>query len=305
MGTFLSLVFVFLPLVMIVFVSDLPNPDNLSLSNIPKTTKIYDRNGTLLYEIYANQNRTLVKLEDIPPVLQEATIAIEDKDFYNHPGFDVRGITRAAIANFRKEGLQGGSTITQQLIKSAFLTPEQTLTRKVKELVLAFWAERVYTKKQILEMYFNYVPYGGTAWGVQSASEIYFGKRVDDLDLAQATFLAGLPRAPSTYSPYSGVSGTWKIRQKEVLSAMVKQGYISQTKANQAYREKLIFQPPQVPIKAPHFVMYVKDLLVKKYGLSEVERGGLQVTTTLDLPTQEMAQQYVTSEVDANQAFRY
>ncbi len=301
LGSFLSFVFVFAPLLFYFFVTELPNPDNLSLNYIPQTTKLYDRNGNLLYEIYANQNRTVVKLQHIPKSLQHATIAIEDKDFYTHPGFDIRGIARAALVDLKQEGFQGGSTITQQLIKSAFLTPEPTIIRKVKEVVLAFWAERVYTKDQILEMYFNYVPYGGTAWGVQSASEVYFGKDVSDLTLAEAAFLAGLPRAPSIYSPYSGVKGTWKVRQKDVLDAMVRQGYISQEQAKIAYAEELTFQKPAIPLKAPHFVMYVKNLLVEKYGLSEVEHGGLQVITTLDLSVQEKTQEKVTQHVEANE----
>lgn len=301
LGGFLSFVFIFLPIIFFVFVADLPNPDSLSVDAISKTTKIYDRNGILLYEIYANQNRTPVKLADIPKNLQNATVAIEDKDFYTHPGFDIRGIVRSALVDFKGTGFQGGSTITQQLIKSAFLTPEPTIIRKVKEIALAFWAERVYSKQHILELYFNYVPYGGTAWGVQSASEIYFGKAVSQLDLAQSAFLAGLPQAPSIYSPYSGQEGTWKVRQKEVLDAMVQQGYITKNQETQAVQEKLVFQPPDVPLKAPHFVMYVKDLLIKKYGLSEVERGGLQVKTSLDLSTQDMAQKVVTDQVAENQ----
>lgn len=301
LGGFLSFVFIFLPIIFFVFVADLPNPDSLSVDAISKTTKIYDRNGTLLYEIYANQNRTPVTLANIPKNLQNATVAIEDKDFYTHPGFDIRGIVRSALVDFKGTGFQGGSTITQQLIKSAFLTPEPTVIRKIKEIALAFWAERVYSKQHILELYFNYVPYGGTAWGVQSASEIYFGKDVSQLDLAQSAFLAGLPQAPSVYSPYSGEQGTWKIRQKEVLDAMVQQHYISKQEEVQAVKEKLTFQPPDVPLQAPHFVMYVKDLLIQKYGLSEVEKGGLQVKTSLDLSTQNMAQKVVTDQVAQNQ----
>lgn len=300
LGIVISFLFLFLPLLFLIFASDLPNPSNLSLTYVPKTTKIFDRNGNLLYEIYANQNRTVVKLDEIPPMLKKATIAIEDKDFYNHPGFDLRGIIRALVSNISTDSLQGGSTITQQLIKSAFFSPEPTLKRKIKEVVLAFWAERKYTKDQILSMYFNYVPYGGTAWGIESASEIYFGKNVSDLSLAESAFLAGLPRAPSIYSPFSGEGKLWKKRQKEVLTAMVRDHFITQKQANDAFREELVFQSPNVPIKAPHFVMYVKDLLVQKYGISEVERGGLQIRTSLDLKTQAMVEEKVKENVDAN-----
>jgi penicillin-binding protein 1C len=299
-GSIFSCVFIFVPAVAFLFVSELPDPGNLSVSYIPKTTKIYDRNGSLLYEIYATQNRTVVKLQDVPKHLRDATIAIEDKDFYSHPGFDLRGIVRALITNIRKEGFQGGSTITQQLIKSAFLTPEPSIIRKIKEVALAFWAERIYTKDQILELYLNYVPYGGTAWGIQAASEIYFGKKAQELTLSESAFLAGLPRAPSVYSPYFGNGSLWKTRQKEVLDAMVRLGYIGKDDAEQASLEELSFRDPQIPIKAPHFVMYVRKILIDRFGLNEVERGGLQVTTSLDLKTHEKIQEIVAGEVDSN-----
>lgn len=297
-GVFLSSIFVFFPLLAIVFISDLPTPNNLSVNYIPKTTKIYDRNGVLLYEFFANQNRTVVKLDDIPRPLRQATIAIEDKDFYSHPGFDIRGISRALISNIQNNDLQGGSTITQQLIKSALLSSEPTLSRKVREVVLAFWSEQVYSKNEILEMYFNYVPYGGSAWGIEAASETYFGKPVAQLDLAQSAFLAGLPRAPSVYSPFSGDNNLWKRRQKEVLQAMVRDKYITQKQADTAYKQELTFKAPTVPIKAPHFVMYVRDQLVKKYGISEVERGGLKVTTSLDLSVQNNVEDAVAAQVE-------
>ena len=299
-GFIFSFVFLFLPLVSFIFVQDLPNPSNLSLNYIPKTTKIYDRNGNLLYEIFANQNRTVVQLQDVPKKLRDATIAIEDRDFYNHPGFDLRGIARALVSNLQGAELQGGSTITQQLIKSAFLTPEPTIIRKLREVALAFWAERIYNKDEILELYLNYVPYGGTAWGIQSAAEIYFGKTVRDLTLAESAFLAGLPRAPSIYSPYFGNGELWKKRQKEVLDAMTRERFITSEERDRAFKEELTFKKPQSPIKAPHFVMYVRKLLVDKYGLSEIERGGLSITTSIDLPLQEEIEKIVASEVEAN-----
>lgn len=297
-GAIVAFFFFFLPASFFIFISDLPKISSLSVSYIPKSTKILDRNGNLLFEIYANQNRTIVPLKKVPKKLQEATIAIEDKDFYRHGGFDLKGIARALYVDITKKDLQGGSTITQQLIKSALLTPEPTITRKVRELVLAFWAEQKYTKNEILELYFNYVPYGGTAWGVEAASNIYFGKDVSSLSLSESAYLAGLPQAPSQYSPFAGDGSQGKRRQKEVLRAMVEQGYITKVQAESAYSEKLVFQSPQVPIQAPHFVMFVKELLVRKYGLFEVERGGLKVTTTLDIDTQKMAEQIVSDEVD-------
>ena len=297
-GTFFSLVFIFLPLVFLVFVDNLPSPYELSNSEISQTTKIYDRNGVLLYQIYANENRTLVPLSNIPQNLINATIAIEDKDFYHNPGFDINAIIRAAIADFSGQPIQGGSTITQQLIKSTLLTPQVSIERKVKEVILAFWAERIYTKNQILDMYFNRVPYGGTSWGVEAASETYFGKDVKDLDLAQSAFLAGMPQAPTTYSPYGENPNLWKQRQKDVLQRMEQLGYITKDREQNALNETLTFLPPQVPIHAPHFVMYVKNLLIQKYGLAMVEKGGLNVITSLDLKTQDMAQNIVSTEVN-------
>ncbi len=296
-GLFFCIVFVVIPISAYEFLSSLPNPSELSQMEIPQTTKIYDRNGNLLYQIYANENRTLVPLNSIPKNLINATIAIEDKDFYQNPGFDINAIIRAAIADLSGKPIQGGSTITQQLIKSTLLTPEVSISRKIKEIILAFWAERIYSKNEILEMYFNQVPYGGTAWGIEAASETYFGENVKGLDLAQSAFLAGMPQAPTTYSPYGDNPTLWKQRQKEVLAKMLELRYISKDQENQALSEDLAFQPPQTPIFAPHFVMYIKDLLVQKFGLPMVEKGGLIVTTSLDLNLQNKVQDIVSEEV--------
>jgi len=300
-GSIFSFVFIFTPLVFYIFISDLPSLDKLSVAEIPQTTKLYDRNGNLLYEFYAGQNRTIVGLNTLPDYLKEATIAIEDQNFYSHPGFDIRGISRAIVANITNESLQGGSTITQQLIKSALLTPEPTIERKLKEAALAIWAEREYSKNEILELYFNYVPYGGTAWGIESAAQTYFRKSASEVSLAEAAFLAGLPRAPSIYSPFINSKDAWKKRQWEVLTAMVRDGYISETEAHDAYSQNLTFQSPQTSIKAPHFVMYVKDELIKKYGLYEVERGGLHIKTSIDLTVQGFVEEQVEQTVFENE----
>ncbi len=296
-GIVFSCLFIFIPLVTMLFLQELPHPKELSTRQIQQTSKIYDRNGTLLYEIYANQNRTIVPLSTIPKSLKNATLAIEDKNFYQHPGFDISAILRAINQNSKGQAVQGGSTITQQLIKSSMLTPEQSITRKLKEIVLAFWAERLYSKDEILGMYFNQIPYGGTAWGVEAASEVYFNKSVHQLNLAESAFLAGLTQAPSEYSPFTEDESRWKNRQKEVLSRMVALHYISQREADEASKQKLAFNEPTVALKAPHFVNYVKDFLIKKYGLALVERGGLIVTTSLDLKLQEKAQRIVADEI--------
>jgi len=298
LGCFFSLIFIFIPLTALVFLQELPSPQQLSFEQAPLTTKIFDRNGILLYQIYAQQNRTLVPLSAIPKYMQEATIAIEDKNFYKNSGVDPSAIIRAAIADISGKAIQGGSTITQQLIKSTLLTSEVSIKRKIKEIILAFWANKIYSKNQILEMYFNQVPYGGTAWGIEAASEVYFNSKVSNLDLAHCAFLAGLTSAPSSYSPFGESPSLWKKRQEEVLTAMEQLKYITLQQKADALKEELVFASPQTPIYAPHFVMYVKDLLVKKYGLAMVEKGGLNVITSLDLKTQNMAQQIVTSEVE-------
>ncbi len=283
---------------------DLPSPTKLGRYDIPLATKIYDRNGKLLFDVFAEQNRSPVPLSDIPLSLRQATIAIEDKNFYQHGGVNpVGGMLRALAATLSRGQLQGGSTITQQLVKSALLSPERTIIRKVKEIILAFWVERLYPKNKILELYLNEVPYGGTAWGVETASEKYFGKSVRDITLAEATLLAGLPQAPSLYSPFGAHPELAKERQREVLNRMVEDGYITKEQANTAEKEELRYKP-ETGIKAPHFVMYVKEILEQKYGGALVERGGLKVTTTLDLDLQEYAQATVSSEVTKLQRYQ-
>jgi 1A family penicillin-binding protein len=296
-GIVFSLLFILLPILFMLFLQDLPNPRQLSAKDAPQTTRILDRNGIVLGEIYGNFNRTIIPLSDVPLHLQQATLAIEDKNFYSHPGFDIPSIIRAFRKNLSGKAVQGGSTITQQLIKSSLLTPEQSISRKVKEVVLAFWAERIYTKKQILEMYFNQVPYGGMSWGIEAASEAYFNKPVKKISLAQSAFLAGLTSAPSIYSPYGMHPGLWKKRQKEVLDHMVALKYITKKQEDVALKEKLTFQHQQLASHAPHFVNYITDMLIQKYGITMVEKGGLQVKTTLDLSTQEMAEKIVADEV--------
>jgi 1A family penicillin-binding protein len=278
-------------------IKDIPTTAKLGGQDFPQSTKIYDRNGKLLYTIYANKNQTFTPVDEIPENLRNATIAIEDKDFYKHGGIDPRGITRAFYYTLFKGEVQGGSTITQQLVKNSVLTSERTLTRKARELVLAFVVEALYSKDRILEMYLNYIPYGGTAWGVEAASQVYFGKKVQDLTLAESAFLAGMPESPSIYSPFGSKPELGKRRQRTVLTAMTRDGYITEQEADEAYNQKLEFSRIADKIYAPHFVFYIKELLVEKYGQRTVEQGGLEVKTTLDLTMQEFAQMAVASEV--------
>lgn len=286
-----------IPLFLLTLFSLLPNPKNLQTNNLPQTTRIFDRNHKLLYAIYANQDRTIVSLSNIPTYIKEATIAIEDKNFYKNPGFDLTAIIRAFISDITNKSFQGGSTITQQLVKSTLLTPEQSIKRKLEEIFLSFWAEHVYSKDQILQLYLNEVPYGGTAWGVEAAANLYFGKDVKELDLAESAFLAGLPQAPTQYSPFGDSPNLWKKRQEDVLSHMQQLGYISRKQEETAVKEKLVFAKQQTSLHAPHFVMYIKSLLIQKYGLPLVEKGGLTVITSLDQTLQDMTQQTISNEV--------
>ncbi len=296
-GASLVTAFLFLPYVTYYWLQFLPNPRLLTSRDVEVTTKIFDRNDTLLYEIYNDKNRTPIPLSQIPDVVKKATIAIEDKDFYSHPGFSPVGILRATREFVFNRRIQGGSTITQQLIKSALLTPEVKLSRKIKEILLAFWAERLYSKNQILEMYLNQVPYGGTAWGIEAASQTYFGKPVGDVSLAEAAYLAGLPAAPSEYSPYGSHPQKAFERQAQVLFRMVEDRTISEADARKALTTPIHIKPTRVGIRAPHFVMYVKNLLENRYGSRLVERGGLRIKTSLDISLQEKVQDILATQV--------
>lgn len=278
-------------------IRDLPSPTDLSNKAQNVTTRILDRNGNLLYRIYEDENRTLVSLPMVSGYLKDATIAIEDQDFYKHFGFSIKGIFRAFLKNFKGESTQGGSTITQQLVKNRLLGNEKTYRRKIRELLLSLIAERIYSKDQILEMYLNTVAYGGSTYGIEEASWRYFNKSAKDLDLAESALLAGLPQAPSTYTPFGSNPELAYSRQAEVLRRMVEDGYISQIQADQAKKEKLIFNQDRIDMQAPHFVMYVRKLLAEKYGEDVLSKGGLEVRTTLDLSLQSKAQEIVTNEV--------
>lgn len=277
---------------------DLPQPYQLTQNKQIVTTRILSRDGEVLFRIYEDENRTLVKLSDIPQHLIDATIATEDKNFYYHRGFSIQGIIRAAVANSRGDSIQqGGSTITQQLIKNRLLSRERTIQRKLRELVIAVLVEFEFSKDKILEMYFNQVAYGGSVYGIEEAAQRYFGKNVTQLDLAESTMLAGLPAAPSIYSPFGTAPEFSKYRQREVLQRMVSDEYLTQEEADAAYNQSLVFQHDSIDIIAPHFVFYIKKLLAEQYGEAVVNQGGLEVTTTLDLKLQQAAQKIVTDEI--------
>lgn len=286
----------------LVFFKDLPNPRRLT-GNYPESTLISDQTGKTLYEFYSEKNRQTATLTDISPNLINATLAIEDHAFYRHWGFDLKGLIRASWKTIFKGKLQGGSTITQQLVKNALLTQERTIKRKLKEAVLTLATELLYSKDHILEMYFNQTPYGGTAWGAETAAQTYFGKQAKDLSLAEAALLAGLPAAPSAYSPFSHPDRA-KARQELVLARMVETKMISQDEAEKAKETKLIYQDPGISIQAPHFVFYIREYLVDKYGERTVDEGGLNVTTTLDLALQTKLELMLATEAASLSRFR-
>lgn len=284
----------------------LPAPGKLIAAQANQSSGIYDRNGELLYSVYLDQNRIYVNLKDIPKYLSQGTIAIEDKNFYQNKGFSITGYIRGLLIDpILRRRVSGGSTITQQLVKNVLLTSERTLPRKVKELMLAIQVDSKYSKEQILEMYLNDVPYGGTAIGVQAASQIYFNKDVKDLNLTESAFLAGLPQGPSLYSPFFG-NKYYLGRTKDVLSQMENQGYITKKQAEDAYKEieKKEFAQSNTGIKAPHFVFYVKQQLVKQFGEAAVESGGLRVKTTLDYKIEKEAEKIVKEEIDKVKSLR-
>lgn len=280
------------------FAKDLPRPDKVVRSE-GLSTVILDRNGENLYDIFEGQNRIPVLWNDVPQALKEATVAVEDKDFYRHQGLSTAGIFRALVRTIIFHDVQGGSTLTQQLVKNVLLTNERTLPRKMKEAVLAIQIERKYTKDEILQMYLNEAPYGGTAVGVESASGYYFNKKAKDLTQIESVILAGLPQAPSRYSPFTGEPNAYKDRSLHVLRRMREDGYISPIVETQLRKDldSVKFTGGEHALRAPHFVAYIKEQLVKKFGEKLVDSGGLKVTTTLDWKLQEKAQSIVSEEV--------
>lgn len=291
-------IFLLFAVVFPIFALNLPSPDKV-VRREGFSTKIYDRNGGLLYDIFTNQRRTPIKLEEAPDYLKQATVAIEDKNFYKHQGFDPTGILRAVWNIAVNRRLQGGSTLTQQLAKNVLLTSDRTLARKIREFILAVQIERRYSKDEILQMYLNEAPYGGTAWGVAAAADTYFGKSINELTLVESAVLAGLPQRPSAYSPYGSDPKAYINRTKHVLRRLREDGYITKEQEEEAGKqlESVKFIGKGGSLRAPHFVMYVRDLLEQRYGPELIEQGGLKVTTTLDWDLQEKAQKIVSEEI--------
>ena len=284
------------------FSKDLPNPANV-VRHDGFTSRIYDRNGALIYDVYKDAKREAVAWADVPEYLKKATIAVEDKDFYKHSGFDPLTPFRIVKNYFTMGQLTGGSTLTQQLVKNVLLTSDKTITRKIKEFILSVQLEAKYKKDEILLMYLNEAPYGGASWGVGFASEQYFGKKVKDLTFTEAVILAGLPQRPNVYSPFSKTPTAYIERSNHVLTRMVEDGYITAEQKNESSKEleNFKFYENKTQLLSPHFVFWVKDQLIDKYGEDVIEGAGLKITTTLDLNIQNEVQKIVAEEIDKSE----
>jgi len=284
---------------------NLPTVGEITTHELVESTKIFDRTGEkLIYEIHGEEKRTYLPPEGIPDVMRQATLAIEDSGFYEHAAFDFRGTLRALWVDIQKGyRAQGGSTITQQVAKNSFLTPEKSIIRKIKELILAFRLEKVYTKDEILNLYLNQIPYGQNAYGIEAASQTYFGKPAKEVSLAEAAMLATIPQAPSYYSPWGSHTIELEQRRQYVLSQMKSLGYIDdqQYQSAAATKPEVMEQPKTASFAlAPHFVMEVQEYLNNKYGEDFVSKAGLKVITTLDADLQELANTAVSKGGDRN-----
>lgn len=289
----------------IYFSKDLPSPGKVNSRFIAESSKIYDRTGTvLLYDIHGEEKRTIIPLEEIPESIKQATIALEDQDFYNHHGIHFQSIARAALSQVFNIGTpSGGSTITQQLVKNSILTSERSLTRKIKEAILAIQIELRFSKDEILGLYLNEIPYGSNAYGVEAAAQTFFAKNAKDLTYDEAAVLASLPQAPSRYSPYGNSRERLKGRQEHAINQMEKLSYITPEQA-QEYKDVDIFEKlatNRENINAPHMVIYVREYLEEKYGPEFLEKNGLTVITTIDWDKQQIAERIVKEKAFDNE----
>ena len=303
-GGFLFSVFIF-SFIFIYYAKDLPRPEDFTEKSFVLPTKIYDRTGeVLLYQIYDEEKRTVIPLNEVPEHLKQAVLVAEDENFYSHFGLDLKGIARAVLKNLKiGRPVYGGSTISQQLIRSSFLTPEKTPQRKIKEVILTLELERRYSKDKILEFYLNQVPFGSNAYGVEAASQTYFSTSTSRLSLAQSAVLASLIRAPSYLSPYGSHKDELLARKDYILERMEKEGYITKEEKEAAQEELLRFSEIRHPIKAPHFVLYVKDYLEQRYPDYFLKEKGLKVYTTLDWELQQAAERIVKEGTIQNKGF--
>ncbi|TMC66714.1 MAG: penicillin-binding protein, partial [Chloroflexota bacterium] len=281
-------------------VGELPAVTGRTSSGLPQDMLIYDRHGNLLADVGdQGDHRIVVPLSYISSNVINATIAVEDHSFFSNSGVDFGAVLRAALADYSHHGIkQGGSTISQQLVKQLFIgpNPDNSLQRKAKEAALALEMNRLYTKSQILEMYLNTIFYGSQTYGIEAAARSYFQTNAHDLNLAQASMLAGLPQAPTQYNPLVNLVAA-KKRQHDVLMAMVDNHFISQKEADAAYAAKLAIHPPVNHYEAPYFVDYVLKTLRQQYNIQPGDRRGYRVYTSLDLNLQHIAEQVVRDQI--------
>ncbi|MBI2041394.1 MAG: transglycosylase domain-containing protein [Candidatus Nealsonbacteria bacterium] len=301
-GFLLSLLFI--SALFLYFAKDLPRPEVFTEKPFVLPTEIYDREGrVLLYQIYDEEKRTVVPLSQVPESLKSAVITAEDSNFYHHFGLDINGILRSVLKNLSMRNLvYGGSTISQQLIRSSFLSTEKTARRKIKEIILTLELERRYSKDKILEFYLNQIPFGANAYGVEAAAQVYFSKPVSEISLSQAAALAALIRAPSRLSLAENREELISIRNY-ILRRMAQNSYISEDESQKSQNEILQFAEIRHPIKAPHFVLYVKNYLEENYPDYFLKTGGLKVFTTLDWQLQQLAEEIVKNGVKINEAY--
>jgi 1A family penicillin-binding protein len=290
---------------LVILVSTLKLPD-FKLFNerkIQSSTKIYDRTGEIiLYDVHQDIKRTIVSYEDMGVNIKNATVAIEDSEFYKHNGIRIKAIIRAVWSNFKGQSTQGGSTITQQVIKETLLTSKKTITRKIKEWILAVKLEREMSKEEILALYLNEAPYGGNIYGIEEASKAFFGKKPIFLSLAESAYLAAIPNGPTYYSPYGKNKDKLEIRKNLVLKRMKDLSFITEEDYNKALEETVVFLPAQpMHIAAPHFVFFIKDYLEKRYGAEALDSGGLKVITTLDYNLQKKAEEITLEQSKINE----
>jgi len=282
--------------------NEIPDPNNLLTRHEAETTKIYDRKGeTILFELYGDEKRTLVELDQISPYAVDATLVAEDRNFYEHKGFSIKGYIRAFLKNFQSGGRgQGGSTITQQFVKNAVLSPEKTYTRKLKELVMSIAIERRFSKDEILKMYLNEIPYGSVIYGIESAAQTFLGKSASDLTISEGALLAALPQATTYFSPYGSHTDALVTRQRWIIGSMAELGYINQEQADEALADDVLsrIKTPNESITAPHFVFYVREILAQEFGEQLVDRGGLKVITTLDVDRQRAAEEIIDEQYE-------
>ena len=289
----------------IYYIKDFPRPEIFTERQLAQSTKIYDKTGeVLLYEIYGEEKRTWVPLESMPDNLKKAVIAVEDSNFYNHFGVDLRGIVRAILTDLKIGSLvHGGSTIPQQLIRSTFLTLEKTAERKIREIILSLELNRRYSKDKILEWYLNQVPFGQNAYGVEAASQTYFRKSVSEISLAESVVLTSLIQAPYRLSPYGENKEDLLNRKNYALDRMVQEQFLSKEVAEEAKKEEIAFVEKPVQIKAPYFTLWVKQQLEEKYGEDFLRIKGLKIYTSLDWEIQEIAEKVTKEGVERNKAY--